>query len=467
MANKDKKNAAQAAMNNKGNAPETKEEAKVLTQVMDAAKSNHLSQDSKVMLAYLTQKRWVENPNLPAALVEGANVITDALMADTIVTSLAKGDETFTMLIARDENKYLAISAALNTMGITLRPFNELPAPSEEQLKKIGIKLLPGQTASETRMMTIEKKDVDKKVIEKKKSELAVQKKNPTTDPTKIENEDQLKESLQGFLMDMKETPDARIQNAVAFYQAYLELQAQKSENKDAEIESIKGLSRPVLLKKISELLGNCTYALEGMGKMFAKAALESNSPVTPFKMYKTASKGTSDEIAAEMVKTLVVWTSESRMKNCQDYIDTVSKDTKKKDDEQRKANIREAEKSIEECKAAIAVVTNPSFEHVDNLVEDYRSADVQSDEYRIAHRIVSNVKDLFYKKLDIAKVGMENFLKNCQQHAGIITNLFCDPLGKSKNYDPTNLVELKETEAPAEEEGEQKTEGAEGESKN
>ena len=84
----------------------------------------------------------------------------------------------------------------------------------------------------------------------------------------------------------------------------------------------------------------------------------------------------------------------------------------------------------------------------------------------RIAHRIVSNMKDLFYKKLDVAKVGMENFLKNCQQHAGIITNLFCDPLGQSKNYNVTNIVELKETEA-AEGEGEKTEEKQEGESKN
>ena len=460
MANKNK-DAAKAAMNKIGSAPETKEEAKVLTQVMDAAKSNHLSQDSKVMLAYLTQKRWVENPNLPAALVEGANVITDALMADTIVTSLAKGDETFTMLICRDENKYLAISAALNTMGITLPSFKELPAPSEEQLKKIGCKLLP----AETKVVTIDKNNVDKAVIEKKKKEVAIEKKNPTTDPTKIENETQLKEALQMLLMNMKETPDARIQNAVAFYQSYLEIQAQKAENKDAEVERIKGLSRPVLLKQISELLGNCTYALEGMGKLFSKAALESGSPVVPFKMYKTASKGTSDEIAAEMVRTLVVWTSESRMKNCQDFIDMASNDKTKKDDEKRKANIREAENSIEECKTAIAIVTNPSFDSVNNLIEDYSSADVQSDNYRIAHRIVSNVKDLYYKKIDVAKVGMSAFLHNCQQYAGIITNLFCDPLSKSKNYDVTNIVELKETET-TEDEGEKKEEKSE-ESKN
>lgn len=458
---KTKQNAAQAAMENKGNAPETKEEAKVLTQVMDAAKSNHLSQDSKVMLAYLTQKRWVENPNLPTTLVEGANVITDALMADTIVTSIAKGDEAFTMLIRNDESKYIAIAAALNTFGITMPAFKELPAPSEDQLKKIGVKLLP----AETKVVTVNKQNIDKAAIEQKKREVAVAKKNPTTDPTKIENETQLKEALQSLLMNMKETPDGRIQNAVAFYQAYLELQAQKSENKDEEIKRIKGLSRPVLLKQISELLGNCTYALDGMGKLFAKAAIESNSPVVPFKMYKTASKGTSDEIAAEMVKTLVVWTCESRIKNCQDYIDMAAEDKSKKDDEKRKANIRTAEESIAEAQNAIGIVTNPSFDNVNNLIENYKSADVQSDGYRIAHRIVSNMKDLFYKKIDVAKVGMENFLHNCQQHAGIITNLFCDPLSKSKNYDVTNIVELKETEA-AEGEGEKQEEKSE-ESKN
>lgn len=459
---KTKQNAAQAAMENKGNAPETKEEAKVLTQVMDAAKSNHLSQDSKVMLAYLTQKRWVENPNLPTTLVEGANVITDALMADTIVTSIAKGDEAFTMLIRNDESKYIAIAAALNTFGITMPAFKELPAPSEDQLKKIGVKLLP----AETKVVTVNKQNIDKAAIEQKKKEVAVAKKNPTTDPTKIENETQLKEALQSLLMNMKETPDGRIQNAVAFYQAYLELQAQKSENKDEEIKRIKDLSRPVLLKQISELLGNCTYALDGMGKLFAKAALESNSPVVPFKMYKTASKGTSDEIAAEMVRTLVIWSCESRMKNSQDFIDMAAKDKSKKDDEKRKANVKEAENVVAEMKRAITIVTNPSFDSVNNLIENYNSSDVQSDDYRIAHRIVSNMKDLFYKKLDVAKIGMNTFLHNCQQYAGIITNLFCDPLSKSKNYDVTNIVELKETEA-AEGEGEKTEEKQEGESKN
>lgn len=459
---KTKQNAAQAAMENNGNAPETKEEAKVLTQVMDAAKSNHLSQDSKVMLAYLTQKRWVENPNLPTTLIEGANVITDALMADTIVTSIAKGDEAFTMLIRNDESKYIAIAAALNTFGITMPAFKELPAPSEDQLKKIGVKLLP----AETKVVTVNKQNIDKAAIEQKKKEVAVAKKNPTTDPTKIENETQLKEALQSLLMNMKETPDGRIQNAVAFYQAYLELQAQKSENKDEEIKRIKDLSRPVLLKQISELLGNCTYALDGMGKLFAKAAIESNSPVVPFKMYKTASKNTSDEIAVEMVKTLVVWTCESRMKNCRDYIDMAAKDKSKKDDEKRKANIRTAEESIAKAQNAISIVTNPSFDNVDNLIENYKSADVQSDAYRIAHRIVSNMKDLFYKKLDIAKVGMDAFLHNCQQHAGIITNLFCSTFNQSMGYSTANLVELKETEA-AEGEGEKTEEKQEGESKN
>jgi hypothetical protein len=201
------------------------------------------------------------------------------------------------------------------------------------------------------------------------------------------------------------------------------------------------------------------------LGKFFTKSILESNSPVVPFKMYKTASKGTSDEIAAEMVKTLVVWTNESRMKNCQEYIDIASSDKSKKDDEKRKANINAAKESIEECKNVIAVVTNPSFDVVNNLIENYNSSDVQSSEYRIAHRIVSNVKDLYYKKIDVAKVGMSAFLHNCQQYAGIITNLFCDPLSKSKNYDITNIVELKETEA-AEGEGEKQEEKSE-ESKN
>ena len=443
MADKNK-NAAAAAMQNKGNAPTNEQqEAQTILNVMDASKNKTLSQDSKVMLAYLTQKRWVENPNLAPSFVEGAGVIADALMGDAIVTSLVAGDETFAMIIRKDENRYLAVASALNTMGITLPAFKELPAPTEEQLKKAGIRLLP----SDTRVVTVDKKNVDKIAIDKKKAEKKIEDKNPTTDPTKIENEQQLKESLSAFLTSGKTaSPDARIQNAIVFYHSYLELQAQKSENKDEELKKIAEMSRPVMLKQIADIVGDCPFAFMGIGAMLAKATLETKSPVAPFKLYKTSAKNLANDVVAEMVKTIVVWACESRKKNSSDYIKRAEITLKeKKNDEKLKANIEAAKMTIAEQEKVIEIITNPSLDVVDNLIESYNAEDHESEEYAIAHRLVRNVKDLYYKKIDEEKVNKDAFLKNCQQYAGIITNLFRDPLAQSINYSKSNLVELKE----------------------
>ena len=126
--------------------------------------------------------------------------------------------------------------------------------------------------------------------------------------------------------------------------------------------------------------------------------------------------------------------------------------------DEKTKQNVAGAKKNIEEQNKILGIVTNPTFDVVESLVENYNAEDENSDEYNIARRLVRNIKDLYYKKVDLEKTDMDVFLSNCQQYAGIITNLFCDPLSKSINYSESNLTELKDAEpAP-------KTEKKEGE---
>ena len=462
MSNKNK-NAAAAAMEDKGAAPNNeKKQAQDMVTVMNSMKSDSLSQDSKATVAGLIQKRWIDNPKANPALIEGANILVDSLLGDIVVTSFVRGEDFYTQIIRDDENKYLAISSTLAQMGIKMPSFKELPAPTEEQLKQAGLlgKMLP----AESRVVTISKKDVSKEALDKKKAEEKIQNQNSSVDPTKIENDDQLKAALATLMTDSKEAPDARIQKAIVFYHSYLEVQANKSENKEEELKKIAELSRPVMLKQIADRIGDCPFAFMGIGSMLSKAALETGSPVAPFKLYKSGAKGLSDDVIADMVKALIVWSCNTRIKGSEDYLKIADEKLKKDpNDEKTKQNVAGAKKNIEEQNKILGIVTNPTFDVVESLIKDYNAEDESSDEYNIARRLVRNVKDLYYKKVDLEKTDMDVFLSNCQQYAGIITNLFCDPLSKSINYSESNLTELKDAEPTPETE---KKEG-EGDAKN
>ena len=159
MANP-KKSAAQAAAQQKAAPQQSQEQNENFAKMVQMSQGG-LSGDGKVMLAHLIDKRWVNNPNMPAAVTDGANVLVDSLMADVIVTNIAEGKEIFALIVRNDEQKYLSIKATLNSMGITTPEFNALPAPSQEMLDKANVKLLP----ADTKVITVEKKNVSKEAI--------------------------------------------------------------------------------------------------------------------------------------------------------------------------------------------------------------------------------------------------------------------------------------------------------------
>jgi hypothetical protein len=87
----------------------------------------------------------------------------------------------------------------------------------------------------------------------------------------------------------------------------------------------------------------------------------------------------------------------------------------------------------------------------VDSLVEDYNAEDQESEKCKLAHRIVSNIMSTYYPEIDIKKADKDSMLKNVQQRAGIIVNMFRDKLSQSINYSESNLVEMAEKEAEEE----------------
>ena len=78
------------------------------------------------------------------------------------------------------------------------------------------------------------------------------------------------------------------------------------------------------------------------------------------------------------------------------------------------------------------------------------------ADAYKVAHRLVKNIKDTYYKGIKEDDSNKDAILKNCQQHAGVILNLFRDGLDSNPAYAIANLIDIPEAKEQKEGEGEQ-----------
>ena len=117
------------------------------------------------------------------------------------------------------------------------------------------------------------------------------------------------------------------------------------------------------------------------------------------------------------------------------------------------KEEITKNEAIVTEMEAVINSVVNPSFDVVDHLIEDYKSENKESEPYKLSHRIVSDIMKTYYSEYKDKNLDEDVMLANVQQYAGIIVNMFRDPLAQSISYTKANLVDMVEVEKPAEEE--------------
>lgn len=457
---KKQKTAAEIAAEKKA-AGQAAEEVKVTTDT--TKKVDRMSLDSKATMARLINDEWVHGDSVSKDTKENAAAIRDAYMADVIVTDIAQGHSIVSHIIANDENKYLSLKITLATMGVAIPDFKALPQPTEEELRAQGVDKKP----SETRMLTIEAKNVSKEAVDKKKEELkAAEKAVTTTDPTKIENEKQLHDALVALLTKVTDTPDARIQHTINFYQSYLKIQANKIENEDekkAELEKINGTSRIDILKNITEVVGDSPFIFSGIGKIYSGQTAQTGSPISAFCLHRRAATNKSGKVAhddqyiADVVKTIIAWTCNSVINGANKTIAEQKRaiEKRKNDGTHKKAAetvISNCEKKIADQQEILNIVNNPSFDIVDNLKENYKSEDQESDGYKSARRLVRNIMDTYYKGVDIATVDEDSLLHNCAQRSGVILNMFRGPLAKNNNYSEANIGEIKIVEKPAEE---------------
>ena len=423
-----------------------------------------LTQGEKV--AYLgalqTERAFMmNNMEKPSqVMIDGLTMLAQATIVDIGIGEIASGTSAVGVISVINEKNYGFFRDMAQEMGVALPEFKALPAPSEEQLKKAGIVgALPG-----AKMITIEKKNVSKEAIEKKKEEIRATEK-AVENPTEVKNQEQLKASLTALLVkpvadeENKNRPDPRVQRTINFYNGYLTIQANAAENKEEALKKVKEKSRIQLLEEISEIVGPCPFALSGIAKFLRNRAFETGSPISAYCFYRRCAVAKGDEIddqyVADIVRTILIWSCKSNIAEFTKLLETQEKNVKNEKGTAKAATeaaIRYNKTQIEEMNRIIAEATNPTFDGVDTLVEDY-SGDEKSEKYALAHRIVDDIMKTYYPETDRTKVNEEVMLKNVQQRAGIIVNMFRDSLSQSINYSESNLVEMVEkTEASTEE---------------
>ena len=473
---KNNKSAAQKAAEQQAAAQQAPAEGKVeipTTNVNPNTKG--LTQGEKV--AYLgalqTERAYmmnnIEKPS--KVFIDGLTMLAHATIIDIGIGEMATGCSAVGYISTINEQNYGFFRDMAAEMGVKLPEFKALPAPTEEQLQKAGIAgVLPN-----AKMITISKSNVEKSVIEKKKEEIRATEK-AVENPADVKSDEQLKASLTAMLIKPvgddetnKNRPDPRVQRTINFYNGYLTIQANNAENKEEALKKVKEKSRIQLLTEISDIVGPCPFALSGIAKFLRNRAFETGSPISSYCFYRRCAiekgKDADDQYVADLVRTILVWSCKSNIAEFTKLLETQEKNVKNEKGAAKTATeaaIRYNKTQIEEMNRIINEISNPVFDSVDSLIEDYKS-DEKSEKYALAHRIVDDVMKTYYPEVDRNKVDEDVMLKNVQQRAGIIVNMFRDPLSQSIDYVESNLVEMvdkKTEETPAEG-------AAEGESKN
>ena len=476
MAKKNKtaaESAAKAAAEQQ--VPETKTvEEPSFAKVVTLSKDKSLSSGEKVILANLVQEAWVKDPKY-ASIVDGAVILRDALMGDVIVTQIVNGVDTFAMIVRKDEQRYLAIKSMLASQGINLPDFKALPAPTEEQLKTAGVKLLPAESV----VVPVTADNVSKEAIDQKKAEKKIEDSHPTTNPAEIQNEKQLAASLSNLLTSGNDGLNIRVQRVINFYRGYLTIQANNAENKEEALAAMKAKSRSDMLQEIADIVGQCPFAFTGAAHMLLTRLQSTKTILTPFCLYRRTANTSADKnpiedtFVADIVRILITWSCKSFIARKEKTIADWNRQIHKKEDEINKISDKgeikiakaaisafngQIEKTKQNAKVyedLLEMMNNIDFTGIDTLIADY-DADVNTPEYKMSHTIVDTIMKTYYKDLDVTKLDKSVMLSNVQQRAGIIVNMFRDPLSQSISYTESNIVEMKEAET-SEEKAEEK----------
>ena len=323
----------------------------------------------------------------------------------------------------------------------------------------INVKALPKPDKEGNITVTGDNIKVSKETKEQLKEEKKILEEGPIMDVDKINDEETLRKSLLFFFTERKDYL-SNIFKAIGLYRAYKE----KSEK-----EYGKNTTRIQMLHEIIGLIKEAPIVMNGIGSFLYSITSVSKSPVSAFCHLrntvtdrKTGECSIEDRFIADVVREIVLWKIAINIADAEKSIVAVNKNIKElsKNKEQNEAAIKEQEErltvlnaNIEKFKNTAQYVTNPDFEVVETFIQKKNENDVTYT------RMYKTLVESIYRNVDIHDFKLDGVNKNLKIHAGIITNLFRDPLAQMPQYKASELTELEKVEEATEGDGQQETE--------
>lgn len=317
---------------------------------------------------------------------------------------------------------------------------------------QIDSKLLPAPNADGTVQVPSNAVVVSKETKEKAKKEKAVVDEKPTTDPSKITNDEQLKKSLVFILGDTSAStrPYDRMIRATEFFRSVRSLEASKLADADeskTKLAEIKAESVSDLLEDMRLLIGECPFSTVGLAHYVYNQAVETKNPVSPFIILyrssrnKTTNAGLEDSTVAAIVKVLVNWNVDERLKEYKAAYERKKKTTK--DEKILKNALEPVQKNIDYCKSIKECISHPNFDAVESLIDDFKGEDVKKKNK--ATFIVRNIIELWMSDVKFDELESnekkDEILENVKKRAGVIVNAFLDPLEQNIVYKEFSTV--------------------------
>ena len=458
---KNKKETASAAQQAAQQAAPAKQSVEVV-QVGDLLKKGEgafntgLSPDATVMALNGLKGMLHDNPkaaeyyNMPEDTVKKLNFFTLRGFATVLAIEVMHNKSEFAQSMLKGHPE--AINAISEYTGVSI-DIKALPEP-----KKDGTIEVP---SSAVKITAEAKKGI------KEEEEIANRK--VETDPTKIENEQQLKDALLQILVKGNGSSNFydKVVTAINFYESYLAIRASKLEDKEAALAAIKAKTRGELLTEISDLLGKCTFTVSSMAKYMYEQTERTKSPIVAFCLFRNASLNnttgmprTEDSLIADIVKVLIRWYANTEKEETlrvisgfEKDLEVLKKDAKKnaKAIEQGNQKIANAKNHLEAIENVVAYANVPSRELIDSFVSDY--TDSSREGYKMARMIGAKIMESYYPGIKPKEVDQESLVHNLQQYMGVITNMFLPPMSSIVEYSEANITELAKVEPAKEEE--------------
>jgi hypothetical protein len=311
----------------------------------------------------------------------------------------------------------------------------------------INPKLLPAPDADGTAVITSNAVTVSEKTQKAAKKEKAIIDAKPELNPTKITNDAQLAKSLIFVLSDTKteSRPAKRMERATELLRSYQLVCAEKTADeaeKKTLVETIKSKTISGLLDEVRELVGECPFTTVGLAHYIYRTVGETKSPVMAYCLLRNASKDKAtgktlaDDTLAAVIRVLIKW---SVLPNIAEYEKAIAKARKDyKDDKAFESYTEPIMKNLNYCKSVLEAVNNPDTSYADTLLEKFNAHDAG------AKSLVRCIAKTFYS-IDsdtiASREDKDELLNAIQQHAGIIINLFRDPLAQDIRYVEANLT--------------------------